>query len=55
MAQTLSQHYISQVSRGHAPSPFTPSVFPPTPLGREEVARWLMSLGSSVPLRNMKP
>lgn len=38
-----------------APPPSTPSAFPPTPLGREEVARWLMSLGSNVPLCNMKP
>lgn len=38
-----------------APPPSSPSAFPPTPLGREEVARWLMSLGSNVPLCNMKP
>lgn len=36
-------------------SPPSPSAFPPTPLGREEVARWLTSLGSNVPLCNMKP
>lgn len=37
------------------PPPSALYAFPPTPLGREEVARWLMSLGSNVPLCNMKP